>query len=139
MYLLDTNVVSELMKRSPARQVVSWVSSQPATSLFTSSICQAEILLGLALLPGGRRRAALETAAAQMFAEDFSGRVLPFDGAAAREFATIAARRRRLGRPIAHADAQIAAIVRSRGATLASRNVKDFDRVDIDVLDPWAV
>jgi predicted nucleic acid-binding protein len=139
MIVLDTNVVSELMRANPAEVVVKWVGRQPAASLFTTTITQAEILFGLAVLPTGKRRAALESCAEQMFAEDFGGRILPFDAAAAHEFARIAATRRARGHPIAHADAQIAAIARSHGASVATRNVSDFEHCRVSIVDPWRV
>jgi hypothetical protein len=135
--VLDTNVVSELMKPAPADRVVLWTASQPATSLYTTSITQAEVLHGIMLLPSGRRRAALEAAAEAMFAEDFSGRVLAFGGDAARPYARIAAERRREGRPISHFDAQIAAIARSTGAAIATRNVPDYDGCGVRIINPW--
>jgi predicted nucleic acid-binding protein len=110
--MLDINVLAELMKRSPAEAVTVWMSAQPAASLFTTTITEAETLCGLALLPAGRRRTLLTAAANAMFEVEFAGRILGFDSAAAREFAVIAATRRQLGRPIAQADAQIAAIAR---------------------------
>ncbi|MGH8675785.1 MAG: type II toxin-antitoxin system VapC family toxin, partial [Burkholderiales bacterium] len=113
MIVLDTNVVSELMKSSPDESVVRWATGEPATSLYTTSITLAEILHGILLLPAGKRRAGLEAAAEAMFREDFAGRVLAFGADAARPYARIAADRRRAGRPIAHFDAQIAAIARS--------------------------
>lgn len=137
MIVLDTNVVSELMRREPARPVLRFVSVHAAASLFTTTVTQAEIRYGLMLLPHGRRREALEAAASGMFAEDFAERVLPFDGAAADAYAAVAAERRRAGRPIAVLDAQIAAIVRSRDATLATRNASDFEGCGIDVVNPW--
>jgi predicted nucleic acid-binding protein len=137
MILLDTNVVSELMRPSPAPEVVRWVAAQPATSLFTTSITQAEILHGVMLLPGGRRRKALESAAEAMFEQDFGGRVLPFGSNAAHPYAVIAARRRRAGRPISHFDAQIAAIAASTGATIATRNTDDFAECDVGLVNPW--
>lgn len=137
MIVLDTNVLSELMRPHPTPLVVSWVSARPATSLFTTAITQAELLYGVALLPAGRRRTAIERAVEQMFAEDFEGRVLAFDAAAAREYASISARRRHSGRPIAHLDAQIAAIACSRGASVATRNIGDFEDCGTNILDPW--
>lgn len=137
MIVLDTNVLSELMRSRPDAQVEVWFAAQPAPGLFSTTVTQAEILLGVALLPPGRRRTRLASAAEAMFEIDLAGRVLPFDIAAAREFASIVASRRRAGRPIAQADAQIAAITRSRGALLATRNVADFDRCGITVVDPW--
>lgn len=137
MILLDTNVVSELMRPKPSRRVARWVSRQPAAELFTTTVTYAEILYGLALLPEGKRRRALAAAAEEMFAEDFGGRVLPFDEPAAREFAEVAASRRRGGRPISHADAQIAAIARSRGASVATRNLADLEGCGVALVDPW--
>lgn len=137
MIVLDTNVVSELMKAAPSGKVVRWVSAQPSTSLFTTSITRAEILYGIMLLPPGRRRTAFEAAAEAMFTDDFGGRLLAFGSDAAQPYARIAAERRRGGRPISQFDAQIAAIARSAGATIATRNVSDYDGCGIDVIDPW--
>ena len=137
MIILDTNVLSELMRPAPATKVVAWVTAQPTPSLFTTSITQAEILLGLMLLPPGRRRSALEAAAMAMFAEDLGGRILGFGADAARPYAQIASDRRRAGRPISHFDAQIAAIARVNGATIATRNVPDFEGCSIKLVDPW--
>ena len=137
MIILDTNVLSELMKRAPAPQVVEWIGAQPAASLYTTSITQAEILHGLMLLPPGRRRSALEAAATSMFAEEFAGRILGFGTDAAPPYARIASDRRRAGRPISHFDAQIAAIARSTGATIATRNLADFGGCGVTLVDPW--
>lgn len=137
MIVLDTNVLSELMKAAPADKVVGWTAGQPATSLYTTSITQAEILHGIILLPVGRRRNAIETAAAAMFREDFGGRILPFGSDAAYAYARIAADRRRAGRPISHFDAQIAAIARSAGAAIATRNVVDYEGCGVRVINPW--
>lgn len=139
MILLDTNVLSELMKAAPAESVVRWFSTQPATSLYTTSITQAEVLHGILLLPPGRRRSAFEAAADAMFEEEFAGRILPFGSDAAHPYARIAAKRRRAGRPISHFDAQIAAIAHSAGAAVASRNVADFDGCGLEVINPWEV
>jgi hypothetical protein len=135
--LLDTNVLSELMRREPAPAVVHWVGEQSAANLYTTSITQAEILHGIMLLPPGRRRRAFETAAEEMFKEDFGGRILPFGSEAAEPYARIAADRRRAGRPISHFDAQIAAIARCNGASIATRNTADFDGCGVKVLNPW--
>ena len=137
MIVLDTNVLSELMRPAPADIIVGWVTAQPLTSLYTTSITQAEILHGIMLLPSGRRRNALETAAEAMFGEDFRGRVLPFGSNEARPYARIAAERRRAGRPISNFDAQIAAIARSAGAAIATRNVADYDACGVEVINPW--
>lgn len=137
MIVLDTNVVSELMKPAPNNNVVRWIAARSGASFYTSSITHAEILHGIALLPPGRRRAAFEAAAKAMFEIEFAGRILPFGSEAAPFYAQLAAERRRIGRPISHFDAQIAAIARVAGAALATRNVADFDRCDIDIVNPW--
>ena len=137
MTILDTNVLSELMRPKPSARVVAWVAKQPTIELFTTAITEAEIFYGIQLLSKGKRQESLLAAAEAMFAEDFAGRVFGFEGDAARVFAEIAARRRTLGRPISHADAQIAAIAQVRRAKLATRNVADFRDCDIDVVDPW--
>jgi predicted nucleic acid-binding protein len=137
MILLDTNVLSDLMRPAPTASVVSWVSSQPATMLYTTSITKAEILYGLLRLPAGRRREKLASAAAAMFDEDFQGRILPFGGEAAVHYAAIAADRYRAGRPISAFDAQIAAIARAAGADVATRNIDDYAGCGIRIIDPW--
>src|SRR5579863_3110413 len=127
MIVLDTNVLSELMKASPSRQVMTWWNRHLPPELFVTTVTEAEILFGIELLPKGKRRTGLESAATEMFGGDFDGRVLPFDSEAAREFARIVAMRRAGGRPISHPDAQVAAIARSRGAAVATRNTGDFE------------
>src|SRR5437016_3649706 len=119
MIVLDTNVLSEIIRPKASKSVLDWFVSEPTSRLFTTAITEAEILYGIALLSPGRRRRALETAAQAMFVQEFAGRVLPFDSASAEEYAAIAAARRRSGRPMSQADAQIAAIARSRGAAIA--------------------
>jgi hypothetical protein len=118
---------------------MDWLSRQVSTSLFVTTVTQAEILFGIAILDPGRRRDDLQSAAMAMFAEDFAGRIVGFDVDAAPVFAAIAAERRQLGRPISQFDAQIAAIARSRGAALATRNIRDFEACDIELIDPWRV
>ena len=137
MIVLDTSVLSELMKAEPAENVVAWVGAQPTSSLFVTAINQAEILYGIALLPDGRRQSAFAAAAEAVFEEDFGARILAFGSDAAEAYADIAAARRRQGRPISQSDAQIAAIARSTGATLATRNVADFEGCDVTLVDPW--
>jgi len=137
MILLDTNVLSELMRPAPSSVVERWMSDQPATSLFISTITEAELRYGLALLPDGHRRRQLAAQAEAMLVTDFAGRILPFDSPAASAYARIAAPRRQSGRPISQADAQIAAVAASRGASLATRNIADFVDCGIDVIDPW--
>ncbi len=137
MIVLDTNVLSELMRPKPSTRVVAWVASQSSVELVTTSITEAEIFYGIELLTRGKRREALLAAAEAMFAEDLAGRVFGFDSDAARVFSKISAHRRALGRPISHADAQIAAIAQARGAKLATRNVPDFAGCGLDLVDPW--
>jgi toxin FitB len=137
MIILDTNVLSELMRPKPSSRVAAWVAKQPATELFTTSITEAEIFYGIELLTKGKRREGLLAAAEAMFAEDLASRIFPFESDAARVFSKIAAHRQALGRPISHADAQIAAIAQARGAKLATRNVADFEDCGLDVVDPW--
>ncbi|MEX0824083.1 MAG: type II toxin-antitoxin system VapC family toxin [Woeseia sp.] len=137
MIVLDTNVLSELMKAEPDTSVVGWVTSQPASRLFITAITQGEILYGIGLLPNGRRRNRIAIAAKAMFAEDFNDRILAFNSDAAAAYADIAVARRASGRPISQFDAQIAAIARSGGAAVATRNVDDFEDCGIDLINPW--
>jgi hypothetical protein len=137
-FLLDTNVLSEMMRRLPSPEVAVWVSRQPSELLFTATICQAEILAGIAVMPEGRRRRDLAAAAEAMFAEDFAGRVLPFDSAAAGAYADSFAERRRAGRPMATIDLMVAAIARTQGATVVTRNIRDFDACGVAVANPWS-
>jgi predicted nucleic acid-binding protein len=136
MNVVDTNILSEVFRPKPAEQVRCWMSAQPPDSLFTTT--EAEMLYGVALLPAGRRRSALEKAVSAVFNEDFAGRVLGFDGAAARAFAEIAAARRGAGRPISGFDTQIAAIARVAGAAIATRDVQDFADCGVKIVNPWA-
>jgi toxin FitB len=137
MIILDTNVLSELMRSAPASKVVRWISGRPTSSYYTTSITESEILLGIHLLPAGRRKEAFETAALALFEEEFAGRVIPFGSDAASCYAQIASHRQHSGQPISHFDAQIAAIAKSADATLATRNVSDFEDCGIRVVDPW--
>jgi predicted nucleic acid-binding protein len=136
--VLDTNVVSELMRPEPTPQVASWVRSRDRRELFTSAITIAEIRYGIARLPDGRRKQVLLDAADDVF-RAFSDQVLPVDALAAEHYALIAHSRERSGRRISGFDVLIAAICRSRGAALATRNLPDFDGTGIDTVDPWAV
>lgn len=139
MIVLDTNVLSELMRRIPNPAVVAWVASQPSATLYTTSISQAEILYGVAMLPKGRRRDNLVVAATAMFAEDLAGRVLPFNSSAAAPYATIVAARRQSGSPIGAFDALIAAIALAAGAGIATRDVNGFNDCGLALLvDPWS-
>jgi predicted nucleic acid-binding protein len=136
--ILDTNVLSELMRPRPLERVTKWLTHRAVANLFVTSISQAEILRGIALMPRGKRRDALASEAEATFEKEFAGRVLTFGSAAARAYAAITAARRALGRPISIFDAQIAAIARARGGAIATRNVSDFLDCGIEVMDPWS-
>lgn len=137
MIVLDTNVLSELMRRRAAARVVGWVDEQDAAGLAITAVTVAELLYGVARLVDGARKTELATAVDALVREDFAGRVLPFDAAAAAHYAELVAERERQGRPVSTSDGQIAAICRCHGATLATRNVRDFDATGIGILDPW--
>jgi predicted nucleic acid-binding protein len=137
MILLDTNVISELMRAEPAQIVLDWFGKHAAGNLFISAVTEAELRTGVAILPGGQRRDRLQLAIDAMIDQDFQGRVLPFDSPAAKAYADIAAQRRAAGRPIAEADCQIAAIARAADAPIATRNVKDFEGCGVPVINPW--
>jgi len=137
MIVLDTDVLSELMHLEPHPHATEWMDAQTPASLFTTTVTQAEIMLGVCVLPEGKRRRDLDEAVSALFRQYFKGRILPFDSPAAAEFAKIAAHRKRGGMPISQFDAQIAAIAGSRGAALATRNVSDFHECGIQAVDPW--
>ena len=135
--LLDTNVVSELIRKSPAPTVATWVSDHPLDNLFFSAVGEAELRYGAAILPSGRRRDRLFLQIEAMLHDAFESRVLPFDSDAARAYGNIAALRRSAGRPVGVADCQIAAIAASRGMAVVTRNVRDFSDMGIPIVDPW--
>lgn len=137
-FLLDTNVLSELMRERPDAGVLDWFSRNTRASIRTSSVTQAEILTGIALLPAGKRRMALAAAAEQMFEQDFAGHCLVFDSAAAKHYALIVAARARQGQPISTEDAQIAAIALASGLSVVTRSSKDFENIDgLVLVNPW--
>lgn len=137
-FLLDTNVLSELMREQPAAVVFDWFSQNMRVAMYTSTTTQAEILNGIALLPAGKRRTGLAVLAEQMFEQDFATRCLAFDTAAAKNYAFIVAGRTRQGQPILTEDAQIAAIAQAAGLILATRNNKDFANIDgLSLANPW--
>jgi toxin FitB len=135
--LLDTNVLSELLRSRPEPAVLAWFAAQPAQSLCVSAVTQAEMLLGARQLPAGRRRQQLQAALEAMFAEDFAGRIWPLDSAAAATYAAVVTARREAGRPISQFDAQIAAIALQRGAALATRNTAAFEGCGLALHNPW--
>jgi len=136
--ILDTNVLSELMRSQPDPLVVGWFARQSAVTFYTTAITTSEILLGIALLPAGKRREAMAEAAGKMFQEDFFGNCLPFDELCSNHYASIVANRRRSGFSITTEDAQIAAIALNRNLPLATRNIKDFLHIEgLTLLNPW--
>jgi toxin FitB len=135
LIVLDTNVLSEMMLPVPSERVSHWLARHGGS--FTTTITQAEILYGIEMLPPGKRRAGLATAANEIFTEDFMDRTLAFDGYSAVMFPLIKSARRGLGRPISDFDAQIAAIARAHGATLATRNTVDFEGCGVSLINPW--
>ena len=137
MIILDTNVLSALMRMVPAAPVVAWLDRQPAESIWITSITVFEVRLGVALQPSGRRRQALEAAFAGLLKEDLENRVLDFDSAAATEAASLAAARQKNGRPADMRDTHIAGIALARHATLATRNIRHFADLKISIVDPW--
>jgi len=137
MIILDTNVLSEIMKPQGSLAVRHWAAQQPVERLFITTITQAEVLYGIAILAEGKRKYELYQAATLMFTEDFLGRILPFDESAAVAFANISAQRRISGIPISQSDAQIAAICYSHNAAIATRNVTDFVKCEIFIINPW--
>lgn len=137
MIILDTNVLSELARIDPEPNVVAWLDSLPAAEVAITAITAAELLYGVARLPDGRRRAALAETIDALVKEDFRDRVEPFDNLAAEQYATVVVSREKKGRPIGMADAQIAAICRVGGATLATRNTGDFTDTGIGLINPW--
>lgn len=139
MILLDTNVLSALMRRDVDRRIVDWLDGQPPESVWTTAITVFEIRFGLEILDGGRRRRGLENRFAAALDEEIEGRILPFDRPAADAAAEIAARQREAGRPVEIRDLQIAGIAAARKATLATRNLRHFEGTGVGLIDPWSV
>ncbi len=138
MIVLDTNVVSALMRKDADPVAVAWLDRQPPELVWITAVTAFEVHFGLELLPPGRRRRRLEDAFARALEEDFEGRVLPFEQRAARQAGLIAARGQKAGRAVEIRDAQIAGIVSCRRATLATRNTRHFVDLGIALVDPWA-
>lgn len=137
MILLDTNVVSEVMRERPDPTVRAWLRALPRRELWTASIVIAELLSGIDLMPAGRKQQTLREAVEAMIAEDFRGQVLKFDVSAARHYAQILASRKHMGRPMREMDALIAATAKSNDATLATRNLRDFENCGLQLMNPW--
>ena len=137
MIVLDTNVLSETLKPLPNAAVVAWMAAQPRSTLFTTTVVEAEILYGVAVLADGARKTQVQAVLKAIFTEDLSGQVIPFDRDCAEAYAAIAANRKNLGQPISQFDAMIAAATASRGATLATRNLRDFADCGIRLINPW--
>lgn len=138
MIVLDTNVVTEMMKASPAPVVVAWLNDQETSALFLTTVTIGEISYGLRVLPQGRRRLLLEQGFERVVEEAFTGRILDFDEKAARRYGDVMGRRRKIGRPLSILDGQIAAIARVNGGAVATRNVWDFVECGVEVIDPFA-
>ena len=138
MIVLDTNVLSALMRHESDAVVVAWLDSQPSESIWTTAVTVFEIRFGIEILASGRRRRSLEVAFAKMLEQDFDGRVLAFDQSAAQAAAAIAAKQRQAGNPVEIRDVQIAGIATARKATLATRNTRHFVKIGINLVDPWA-
>ncbi len=139
MKILDTNVVSELIRPNRDENVVAWVDAQPLAELFVTAITEAELRSGVATMPSGKRKKALEADIHGILQTEFAGRILPFDSNAAIEYAAIVSKRRALGQPISQFDTQIAAIARANGAAaIVTRNVDDFANTRVTVINPWS-
>lgn len=139
MIILDTNVLSALMQRTPDAQAVQWLNTQPADSVWITAITLFEARYGLALLPAGRRRQQLLVRFEALVQEDLEGRVLGVDGRAAAMAAELAARRKARGRPVDVRDTLIAGVAMAHGASLATRNTRHFDDLPTPVVNPWRV
>lgn len=137
MVILDTNVVAEMMKASPAPVVISWLNDQESAALFLTTITLGEIGYGLRVMPQRKRRLQLEQGFERLVAEGFAGRILAFDEEAARHYGEVMGRRKELGRPLSVPDGQIASIARARGFGVATRNVRDFTECGVEVLNPF--
>jgi predicted nucleic acid-binding protein len=138
MIVLDTSVLSETLKPAPSEVVLRWLASQEALAVFTTAVTQAEFLRGVEGMPAGKRRTLLSVAVDRIFDEEFHSRVLPFDENAARDFGKIVAAREAAGRPISQFDAMIAAIAKSCGAAIATRDTEDFAQCGVRVINPWS-
>ena len=137
MIVLDTNVISELARPKPKPQVIEWMDAQDSADLVITAVTAAEIRAGVALLPSGRRRRQIAERMESLITETFDGYVLPFDAHSSEHYAEVVATRTRVGRPISGLDAQIAAVCVQHGASLATRNISDFDGLGLHLINPW--
>ncbi|GHT93591.1 ribonuclease VapC [Betaproteobacteria bacterium] len=137
MMILDTNVLSETLRPTPDHRVLEWMGEQSRAALFSTTLTRAELLYGVHLLAAGQRKNALLEAVLAIFTTDLAGQILDFDNDAADAYAEIAATRKAAGKPIRQFDAMIAGIAQSRGATLVTRNTKDFLDIDVQMINPW--
>jgi toxin FitB len=136
VWILDTNVISEMVAPRPAELVMAWIATAPKSQLFTTAICEAELFYGVERMAAGRRREGLRVAI-EAILDGFGGRVLPFESAAARAYAGLAAQRKAKGQPISQSDAQIAGIAIAHSAILVTRNARDFANSGIELVNPW--
>ncbi len=137
MIILDTNIISELLRPVPEPRIEAWLAAQDGAGIYLTAITEAELRYGVAIMADGKRRDALAKAIDGLLRDDFRARILPFDSPAAEAYAVIAAARRAADRPISQLDCQLAAIGRTQGAAIATRNAKDFEGCGIKVIDPW--
>ena len=137
MIVVDTNVISELLRAIPDKEVLRWAGRVDANTLCTTAVSKAELLAGVATMAEGKKRAELQKTIDTILAQSFGQRILPFDSDAATQYATVIAKRKAAGRPIKDADAMIAAICLSRGATIITRDLNGFGFLGIDVFNPW--
>ena len=138
MIVLDTNIISELMRTNPAREVVNWLDAQASETVFITSVTVAEISYGLEALPAGKRYHALQSRFQRFVTQAFQERILNFNQEAAYSYGKLMAHRKRVGRPMSVPDGQIAAIALVRDMTLVTRNIKDFDCIELDLINPFS-
>lgn len=138
MIILDTNVLSELMRTETSPSIRQWMGRFDFDDFYTTAVNEAEIMAGIAVLPPGRRRHGMDGVAHRMFVEQFAGRILPFESEAVTHYAEIVSMRRRKGRRIKPLDAMIVAIARANGASVATRNVRHFEGCGVDLQNPWS-
>ena len=138
MIVLDTNVISEMLRVVPSPHVARWIAAQPEHELYITAVTEAEIRVGVNMMPAGKRKAQLQATVDQIISRVFAGRILSFDSACAVVYAEISANRRSIGKPISPFNAQITAIARANGAkAIATRNVDDFASVGVEIVNPW--